>query len=81
MVVGVLHRITGVAIFFPRSRHILDTSLVRLSPQAYNAVIDQYKTPIMERKRVVAAIGFPTRSTACACPHRLLRWVPIWLMV
>jgi succinate dehydrogenase / fumarate reductase cytochrome b subunit len=56
----VLHRITGVAIFFlPAHVHILDTSLVRLSPQAYNAVIDQYKTPIMAGEAgLVAAIGF-----------------------
>jgi succinate dehydrogenase / fumarate reductase cytochrome b subunit len=56
----VLHRITGVAIFFFLLVHILDTSLVRLSPQAYNAVIDQYKTPIMGlgEAGLVAAIGF-----------------------
>lgn len=56
----VLHRITGVAIFFFLLVHILDTSLVRVSPQAYNAVIDQYKTPIMGigEAGLVAAIGF-----------------------
>ena len=56
----VLHRITGVAIYFFLLVHILDTSLVRLSPQAYNAVIDQYKTPIMGlgEAALVAAIGF-----------------------
>ena len=43
----VLHRITGVAIFFFLLVHILDTSLVRLSPEAYNAVMGSYKTPIM----------------------------------
>src|SRR5690349_3349427 len=35
----VLHRITGVAIYFFLLVHILDTALVRLSPEAYNAVI------------------------------------------
>jgi succinate dehydrogenase / fumarate reductase cytochrome b subunit len=56
----VLHRITGVAIFFFLLVHILDTSLVRLSPEAYNSVIDQYKTPIMGlgEAALVAAIGF-----------------------
>ena len=56
----VLHRITGVAIFFFLLVHILDTSLVRVSPEAYNAVIDQYKTPIMGlgEAGLVAAIGF-----------------------
>ncbi|CAN5349137.1 succinate dehydrogenase, cytochrome b556 subunit [soil metagenome] len=55
----VLHRITGVAIFFFLLVHILDTSLVRLSPDAYNAVIGTYKTPIMGlgEAALVAAIG------------------------
>ena len=43
----VLHRITGVAIFFFLLVHVLDTALVRLSPEAYNAVISTYKTPII----------------------------------
>ena len=56
----VLHRITGVAIYFFLLVHILDTSLVRLSPEAYNAVIDTYKTPIMGlgEAALVAAIVF-----------------------
>ncbi len=56
----VLHRITGVAIFFFLLVHILDTSLVRISPQAYNAVINTYKTPIMGlgEAALVGAIGF-----------------------
>ncbi|TAL41904.1 MAG: succinate dehydrogenase, cytochrome b556 subunit [Salinibacterium sp.] len=55
----VLHRITGTAIYFFLLVHILDTSLVRLSPQAYNAVIDTYKQPIMGLGEIalVAAIG------------------------
>ena len=43
----VLHRITGVAIFFVLLVHVLDTALVRVSPEAYNAVIGTYQTPIM----------------------------------
>jgi len=43
----VLHRITGVAIFFFLLVHILDTALVRVSPEAYNVVIEAYKTPIV----------------------------------
>ncbi|MGO1538087.1 MAG: succinate dehydrogenase, cytochrome b556 subunit [Leucobacter sp.] len=43
----VLHRITGVAIFFFLLVHILDTALIRVSPEAYNAVMSTYKTPIM----------------------------------
>lgn len=56
----VLHRITGVSIYFFLLVHILDTALVRVSPRAYNAVIDTYKQPIMGagEAALVAAIGF-----------------------
>jgi succinate dehydrogenase / fumarate reductase cytochrome b subunit len=56
----VLHRITGVAVYFFLLVHILDTALVRVSPEAYNAVIGAYKTPIMGLGEValVGAIGF-----------------------
>ncbi|GAA2079725.1 succinate dehydrogenase, cytochrome b556 subunit [Pseudolysinimonas kribbensis] len=55
----VLHRITGVAIFFFLLVHILDTALVRISPDAYNAVIGTYKQPIMGlgEAALVGAIG------------------------
>ncbi|MCC6375639.1 MAG: succinate dehydrogenase, cytochrome b556 subunit [Microbacteriaceae bacterium] len=55
----VLHRITGVAIFFFLLVHILDSTLLRVSPEAYNAVIGTYKNPIMGLGEVVlvAAIG------------------------
>lgn len=43
----VLHRITGATIFFFLFVHVLDTALVRVSPQAYNEVIETYKTPIV----------------------------------
>ncbi|MFY9303897.1 MAG: succinate dehydrogenase, cytochrome b556 subunit [Rhodoluna sp.] len=43
----VLHRITGVAMFFFLLVHVLDTALVRVSPAAYNVVIAAYKTPII----------------------------------
>lgn len=43
----VLHRITGVAIFFFLLVHVLDTALIRVSPEAYDAVIGTYKHPIM----------------------------------
>ncbi|QPZ39314.1 succinate dehydrogenase, cytochrome b556 subunit [Paramicrobacterium chengjingii] len=56
----VLHRITGVAIFFFLLVHILDTALVRVSPEAYNAVIGTYQTPIMGLGEValVGAIAY-----------------------
>ena len=56
----VLHRITGVAILFFLLVHVLDTALVRLSPEAYNAVISTYKTPLigLAELGLVAAILF-----------------------
>ena len=55
----VLHRITGVAIYFFLLVHLLDTALIRVSPEAYDAVISTYKTPIMGLGEIalVAAIG------------------------
>lgn len=54
----VVHRATGVAIFFFLLIHVLDTSLVRVSPEAYNEVIGSYKTPIyaLIESGLVAAI-------------------------
>ncbi len=43
----VLHRITGVAIFFFLLVHVLDTALVRVSAESYNALIATYKTPLI----------------------------------
>lgn len=56
----VLHRITGIAIYFFLLVHILDTSLVRIDPEAYNAVMATYATPIMAigELGLVAAILF-----------------------
>jgi succinate dehydrogenase / fumarate reductase, cytochrome b subunit len=56
----VLHRITGATIFFFLFVHVLDTALVRVSPQAYNEVIQTYKTPIVGLMEfgLVAAVGF-----------------------
>lgn len=53
----VLHRITGVAIFFFLLVHVLDTALIRVSPEAYNAVIGQYQTPIMGFGEVALVAG------------------------
>ena len=41
----VLHRITGATIFFFLFVHVLDTALVRVSPQAYNEVVDDLQDP------------------------------------
>ena len=91
----VVHRITGVAIFFFLLVHVLDTALIRVSPEAYNAVIDTYKNPIMGLGEValVAAIGLHALNGlriilidfwAWGTKHqRLLLWVVIllWLIL
>ena len=43
----VLHRITGVLTFFFLFAHVLDTALVRVSPQSYDTVIATYKNPLV----------------------------------
>ncbi|GAB2758700.1 succinate dehydrogenase, cytochrome b556 subunit [Salinifilum aidingensis] len=43
----VAHRITGVLTFFFLFVHVLDTALVRMSPNAYDTVIETYKHPLM----------------------------------
>lgn len=43
----VAQRITGVLVFFFLLVHVIDTALVRVSPEAYNTVIETYKTPIV----------------------------------
>lgn len=89
----VLHRITGVAIFFFLLVHILDTALVRVSPEAYNAVIDTYKNPIMGLGEValVAAIGLHALNGlriilidfwAWGTKHqKLLQWIVLVLWI
>jgi succinate dehydrogenase / fumarate reductase cytochrome b subunit len=91
----VLHRITGATIFFFLFVHVLDTALVRVSPQAYNEVIETYKTPIvglMELGLVVAVlyhalngirvilIDFWSQGTRY---QRLMLWAIgiVWLLV
>jgi succinate dehydrogenase / fumarate reductase cytochrome b subunit len=56
----VAHRVTGVLIFFFLFAHVLDTALVRISPEAYNSVIGTYKNPIVGLLELglVAAIVF-----------------------
>ncbi|MDP4676918.1 MAG: succinate dehydrogenase, cytochrome b556 subunit [Candidatus Nanopelagicales bacterium] len=43
----VAHRITGISVFFFLYVHVMDTALVRVSPEAYDLVIATYKTPIV----------------------------------
>ena len=42
----VAHRISGMLIFLFLLVHVLDTALVRVSPEAYNEVIGHYKTVV-----------------------------------
>jgi succinate dehydrogenase / fumarate reductase, cytochrome b subunit len=48
----VAHRVTGVLVFFFLFAHVLDTALVRVSPDSYDAVIDTYKNPIVNLMEV-----------------------------
>jgi len=43
----VAHRITGVLVFFFLFAHVLDTALVRVSPNSYDRVADIYKNPFV----------------------------------
>ena len=56
----VLHRITGVLIFFFLFAHVIDTAMVRVSPEAYNAAVETYKNPIVGLMEIglVAAVLF-----------------------
>lgn len=56
----VAHRTTGVAVFFFLFVHVLDTALVRVSPDTYDRVIATYKTPIVNLLEVglVGAVLF-----------------------
>jgi succinate dehydrogenase / fumarate reductase, cytochrome b subunit len=56
----VAHRVTGVLIFFFLFAHVLDTALVRVSPETYNEVIETYKHPIVTLLEVglVGAVVF-----------------------
>ncbi len=56
----VAHRVTGMLIFVFLFAHVLDTALVRVSPDAYNTVISSYKNPIvgLGEAGLVAAVIF-----------------------
>src|SRR6188474_105889 len=43
----VLHRITGVSIFFFLFAHVVDTAMVRVSPEVYNTAVETYKNPVV----------------------------------
>lgn len=56
----VAHRVTGVLVFFFLFAHVLDTALVRVSPNDYDKVVDTYKNPIVTLMEVglVGAVLF-----------------------
>ena len=91
----VLHRITGATIFFFLFVHVVDTALVRVSPEAYNQIVDTYKTPIVGLMEVglVAAVLYHALNGIRVILidfwqhgpryQRLMLWVVagIWLVV
>jgi succinate dehydrogenase / fumarate reductase cytochrome b subunit len=91
----VAHRVTGVLVFFFLLVHVLDTALVRVSPEAYNQVIAAYKNPFMNLMEVglvgavlyhafnglrLIAVDFWAKGTLY---QRQMLWavVAIWLVV
>jgi succinate dehydrogenase / fumarate reductase, cytochrome b subunit len=56
----VLHRVTGVSIFFFLFAHVVDTAMVRVSPDVYNTAVETYKNPVVGLMEVglVAAVLF-----------------------
>ncbi len=56
----VAHRITGVVLFFFLFAHVVDTAMVRVSPEAYNTAVETYKNPVVGVMEVglVAAVVF-----------------------
>ncbi len=91
----VLHRITGATIFFYLFVHVLDTALVRVSPQTYNQVIEIYKNPVVGLLELVlvAAVVFHALNgiriivtdlwSRAARYQRLMPWIvgSAWLLV
>ncbi|MCI9889574.1 succinate dehydrogenase, cytochrome b556 subunit [Micrococcales bacterium 31B] len=56
----VAHRVTGLLIFLFLLVHVVDTAVVRVSPEMYNSVIELYHHPIMGlgEAGLVAAVVF-----------------------
>ena len=89
----VLHRITGATIFFFLFVHVLDTALVRVSPQAYNEVIETYKTPLVGLMEIglVAAVLYHALNGVRVIlidfwqhgPHyqRLMLWIVLGVLL
>ena len=91
----VAHRITGVLTFFFLFAHVLDTALVRVSPESYDKVIDTYKNPFVNLMEIglvgailyhalnglrIIAIDFWSKGTRL---QRQMLWaiVAVWIVV
>ena len=48
-----LHRVTGVGVLVFLCLHILDTALIILGPEHYNAIIQVYRHPLFRLMEVV----------------------------
>ena len=70
----VAHRISGVLIFLFLFAHVLDTALVRVSPDAYNSVMGTYKNPVvgLGEPGLVAAVIFHALNGIRIIAGRLL---------
>lgn len=91
----VAHRITGMLTFFFLFAHVLDTALVRVSPDSYDRIIETYKNPIVNLMEIglvgavlyhalnglrVMAIDFWEKGTRY---QRQMLWtiVAVWVVV
>ena len=91
----VVNRIAGVLTFFFLFAHVLDTTMLRVSPEAYDTVADIYKNPFVNLVEIglvgavlyhalyglrIIAIDFWSRGAEL---QRQLRWliVAIWIVV
>lgn len=91
----VAQRITGALTFFFLFAHVLDTALVRVSPEAYDTVIATYKNPVVNLLEVglvgavlyhalngvrVIAVDFWSRGPRY---HRQMLWAigAVWLLI
>ncbi|QNN53714.1 succinate dehydrogenase, cytochrome b556 subunit [Nocardioides mesophilus] len=54
----VAHRLTGVTLFFFLFVHVIDISMVRVSPEVFNRVVDTYKNPIVGLMEVGLVAAF-----------------------
>jgi len=54
----VAHRITGVTLFFFLFVHVIDISMVRVSPEVFDEVVATYKNPVVGLMEVGLVAAF-----------------------